>query len=104
MYRLRLCRLAGLVADRLSHVSGVEAHGSTSFGSGAVMDNEKVTALTLEVTTIAHRLIDGEKLAEDHPYAWLMEFDGDDLKDFIHDVTRTFKEFSGLPTTWPSIG
>ncbi len=50
------------------------------------MDNEKVTALTLEVTTIAHRLIDGEKLAEDHPYAWLMEFDRDDLKDFVESV------------------
>jgi hypothetical protein len=64
------------------------------------MDNEKVAALTLEATTIASQLMEGEKVAADHPYAWLMEFDRDDLKDFINDVTRTFEEFVGLPNAW----
>jgi hypothetical protein len=63
----------------------------------ALIQAAKVAGLAFEVTTIAHRLIAREKLAEDHPYAWLMDFDGDDLNDFINDVTSTFKEFSGLP-------
>ncbi len=66
----------------------------------ALIQSAKVSGLAFKVTTIAHRLIDGEKLAEGHPYAWLMEFDQDDLKDFINDVTRTFEEFVGLPTAW----
>ena len=65
-----------------------------------MMDNEKVTNLALEVTSIAYRLMEGEKVSANHPYAWLMEFDRDDLKDFINDVTRTFEEFVGLPTAW----
>ena len=36
-----------------------------------MMDNEKVTALALEVTTIAHLLMEGATVTEDHPYAWL---------------------------------
>lgn len=75
----------------------------------ALMPREKVTSLiqaakvaglAFEATTIAHRLIDGEKLAEEHPYAWLGDFDQDDLKDFINDVTSTFEQFSGLPNAW----
>ena len=66
----------------------------------ALIQSAKVSRLAFKVTTIAHRLIDGEKLAEDHPYAWLMDFDRDDLKTFINDVTRTFEEFVGLPNAW----
>ncbi len=67
------------------------------------MDNEKVTALTLEVTTIASQLMEGEKVATDHPYAWLMEFDRDDLKDFVESVTSTAHQFSGLPSAWDEV-
>jgi hypothetical protein len=66
----------------------------------ALIQAAKVAELAFEVTTIAHRLIEGEKLTEDHPYAWLGDFDRDDLKDFINDVTSTFKQFSGLPNAW----
>ena len=65
-----------------------------------MMDNEKVTALAFEATTIAHQLMEGARVAEDHPYAWLMEFDRDDLKDFVSDVSGTFHRFSGLPNAW----
>jgi hypothetical protein len=65
-----------------------------------VRDNDKVAALTLEVTTIASQLMEGKKVAADHPYAWLMEFDRDDLKDFVSDVSGTFHRFSGLPNAW----
>lgn len=60
----------------------------------------KVAGLAFEVTTIAYRLMEGEKVAADHPYAWLMEFDRDDLKDFVSDVSGTFHRFSGLPNAW----
>lgn len=69
----------------------------------ALIQAAKVAGLAFEVTTIAYRLIDGETLAEDHPYAWLGEFDRDDLKDFINDVTSTFKEFLGLPNAWAEV-
>ena len=64
------------------------------------MDNKKVAALTLEATTIAHRLMEGAKVAEDYPYAWLMGFDRDDLKEFMRDVIGTFYRFSGLPNAY----
>jgi len=60
----------------------------------------KAASLAFEVTTIAHRVIAGEKLPQDHPYAWLEDFDKEDLDDFIHDVTCTFEQFSGLPNAW----
>jgi hypothetical protein len=66
----------------------------------ALIQSAKVAGLAFEVTTIAHRLIDGGTLAKDHPYAWLGEFDRDDLKDFIDEVTRTFEQFLGLPNAW----
>ena len=65
-----------------------------------MMDNEKVTALAFEATTIAHQLMEGAKVAEEHPYAWLMGFDRDDLKNFVSDVSGTFHRFSGLPNAW----
>jgi hypothetical protein len=79
----------------------------------ALLPREKVTALVratqvtnlaLEVTSIAYRLMEGEKVSVNHPYAWLMEFDRDDLKDFINDVTRTFEEFVNLPNAWFEMG
>ena len=60
----------------------------------------KAAGLAFETTTIAHRLIAGEALPPDHPYAWLGDFDRDDLNDFIKDVTHTFEQFSGLPNAW----
>jgi hypothetical protein len=75
----------------------------------ALLPREKVTALVratqvtnlaLEVTSIAYRLMEGEKVSANHPYAWLMEFDRDDLKDFVSDVSGTFHRFSGLPNAW----
>ena len=64
------------------------------------MDNEKVTALAFEATTIAHQLMEGAKVAEENPYAWLMGFDRDDLNDFVSDVRGTFYRFSGLPNAY----
>ena len=64
------------------------------------MDNEKVTALAFEATTIAHQLMEGAKVAEEHPYAWLMGFDRDDLNDFVSGVSGTFYRFSGLPNAY----
>ena len=64
------------------------------------MDNEKVTALAFEATTIAHQLMEGAKVAEENPYAWLMGFDRDDLNDFVSDVSGTFYRFSGLPNAY----
>jgi hypothetical protein len=68
-----------------------------------MMNNEKVAVLTLEVTTIAYRLMEGEEVSANHPYAWLMEFDRDDLKDFVSDVSGTFHRFSGLPNAWAEV-
>jgi hypothetical protein len=67
------------------------------------MNSEKVTARTLEVTSIASQLMEGEKVTADHPYAWLMEFDRDDLKDFVESVTSTAHQFSGLPNAWDEV-
>lgn len=69
----------------------------------ALIQAAKVAGLAFEVTTIAHRLIDGQTLAEDHPYAWLMEFDADDLKDFIESVTTTFQQFARSPNAWDEV-
>ncbi len=66
----------------------------------ALIQAAKVAGLAFEVTTIAYRLMEGEKVSADHPYAWLMEFDRDDLKDFVGDVSGTFHRFSGLPNAW----
>ena len=75
----------------------------------ALLPREKVTALVratqvtnlaLEVTTIAYRLMKGEKVPVEHPYAWLMGFDRDELKEFVSDVIRTLYRFSGLPNAW----
>ena len=66
----------------------------------SLIQTAKVAGLAFETTTIAYRLMEGEKLAQDHPYAWLMGFDRDDLKDFVSDVSGTFHRFSGLPTAW----
>lgn len=67
------------------------------------MDNEKVTALALEVTTIAYQVMEGEKVAADHPYAWMMEFDRDELKEFVESVTSTFHQFAGQPSAWDEV-
>ncbi len=78
----------------------------------ALLPREKVTALVratqvtnlaLEVTSIAYRLMEGEKVSANHPYAWLMEFDRDDLKDFVESVTSTFHQFAGLPSAWDEV-
>lgn len=78
----------------------------------ALLPREKVTALVratqvtnlaIEVTSIAYRLMEGEKVVADHPYAWLMKFDRDDLKDFVSDVSGTFHRFSGLPSAWAEV-
>jgi hypothetical protein len=78
----------------------------------ALLPREKVTALVratqvtnlaLEVTSIAYRLMEGEKVSANHPYAWLMEFGRDDLKDFVSDVSGTFHRFSGLPNAWAEV-
>lgn len=66
----------------------------------SLIQTAKVAGLAFETTTIAYRLMEGEKLAQDHPYAWLMGFDRDDLKDFVSDVSGTFHRFSGLPNAW----
>ena len=63
----------------------------------------KVTRLAFEVTTIAHQLMEGGKISEDHPYAWLMDFDRDDLKEFISAVRGTFYRFSGLPNAYSEV-
>ena len=68
-----------------------------------MMNNEKVAALALEVTTIAHQVMEGEKVAADYPYAWMMEFDRDDLKEFMDDVRGTFYRFSGLPNAYSEV-
>lgn len=69
----------------------------------ALIQAAKVAGLAFEVTNIAFRLMEGERLAEEHSYAWLREFDRDDLKDLINDVTRTFEEFVGLPNAWAEV-
>lgn len=66
----------------------------------ALVRATQVTNLALEVTTIAYRLMKGEKVPVEHPYAWLMGFDRDELKDFVNDVSRTFQRFSGLSDAW----
>lgn len=66
----------------------------------ALVRATQVTNLALEVTTIAYRLMKGEKVPVEHPYAWLMGFDRDELKEFVSDVSGTFYRFSGLPNAW----
>ena len=46
----------------------------------------KVGRLAFEVTGIAYRLIQGEVVDSENPYAWLRTFDADDLKDFVEEV------------------
>jgi hypothetical protein len=69
----------------------------------ALVRATQVTNLALEVTSIAHQLMEGAKVAEDHPYAWLMEFDRDELKNFVESVTSTFHQFAGQPSAWDEV-
>ena len=69
----------------------------------SLIQTAKVAGLAFEATTIAYQLMEGEKLAQDHPYAWLMGFDRDDLKNFAESVTSTFHRFSGSPEAWDEV-
>ena len=68
-----------------------------------MMNNEKVAALILEVTTIAYQVMEGATVTEDHPYAWLGDFDRDELKNFVESVTSTFHQFAGQPSAWDEV-
>jgi hypothetical protein len=63
----------------------------------------KAAGLAFEVTSVAFRVIEGETLSKEHLYAWMMEFDRDELKDFMESVTSTFHQFAGLPSAWDEV-
>jgi hypothetical protein len=63
----------------------------------------KAAGLAFEATSVAFRVIEGETLPKEHLYAWMMEFDRDELKDFMESVTSTFHQFAGLPSAWDEL-
>ena len=69
----------------------------------SLIQSAKVARLVVEATTIAHQLIRGKKVSVDHPYAWLMDFDRDDIEDFAESITSTFYRFSGSPEAWDEV-
>jgi hypothetical protein len=69
----------------------------------ALIQAAKVAGLAFESTGLAFRVMEGEKLPKGHLYAWMMEFDRDELKDFIESITSTFHQFAGLPNAWDEV-
>ena len=63
----------------------------------------KVGRLAFEVTGIAYRLIQGEVVDSENPYAWLGTFDADDLKDFVEEVRSIVHQFEDSPQAWKEI-
>jgi thiaminase len=60
-------------------------------------------AMKIEAIEIAIRLIEGETISSDHPYAWLMVFDSEDLNDFVTEVRSTFEQFEDSPKAWEEL-
>lgn len=69
----------------------------------SLIQSVKVSRLALEATTIAYQLMRGKKVSADHPYAWLMDFDRDDIEDFAESITSTFYRFSDSPEAWDEV-
>lgn len=59
--------------------------------------------MEIESIEIAIRLIEGETISSDHPYAWLMVFDSEDLNDFVTEVRSTFEQFEDSPKAWEEL-
>ena len=68
-----------------------------------LIQSVKVGRLAFDVTSTAYRLIQGELVSADNPYAWLKTFDVDDLKDFIEEVRSTFEQFEDSPKAWEEL-
>lgn len=68
-----------------------------------LIQSVKVGRLAFEVTSIAYRLIQGEVVSAENPYAWLRTFDADDLKDFVEEVRSTFEQFEDSPKAWEEL-
>jgi hypothetical protein len=69
----------------------------------SLIQTAKVAGLAFEVTSIAFRVMEGETLPKGHLYAWMMEFDRDELKDFVESVTSTFHQFAGQTNAWDEV-
>ena len=65
-----------------------------------LIQSVKVGRLAFEVTGVAYRLIQGEVIDSEHPYAWLRTFDADDLKDFVEEVRSIVHQFEDSPKAW----
>ena len=52
---------------------------------------------------VAYRLIQGEVIDSENPYAWLRTFDADDLKDFVEEVRSIVHQFEDSPKAWEEI-
>ena len=59
--------------------------------------------MKIEAIEIAIRLIEGETISSDHPYAWLMLFDSEDLNDFVTEVRSAFAQFQDSSKAWEEI-
>jgi hypothetical protein len=68
-----------------------------------LIQSAKAAGLAFEVTNLAFRVMEGEKLPKENPYAWMMEFDRNDLKDFVDSITSTFHRFSDSPEVWDEV-
>lgn len=68
-----------------------------------LIQSVKVGRLAFEVTSIAYRLIQGEVVSAENPYAWLRTFDADDLKDFVEEVRSMFEQFKDSPKAWEEL-
>lgn len=68
-----------------------------------LIQSVKVGRLAFNVTGVAYRLIQGELVNAENPYAWLRTFDADDLKDFVEEVRSTFEQFEDSPQAWEEL-
>ena len=56
--------------------------------------------MKIEAIEIAIQLIKGETISSNHPYAWLMVFDSEDLNDFLTEVQSKIED---SPKAWEEI-
>ena len=68
-----------------------------------LIQSVKVGRLAFDVTGVAYRLMQGETVAAENPYAWLKTFGVDDLKDFVEEVRSIVHQFEDSPKAWEEI-